>query len=61
MPKYNKPEKLELPEIPKIHQGKKDSLSAQRLPLRVQLQRLKFDAENQIFERLFSSRKNFKL
>ncbi len=58
MPNHNKPEKLKLPEIPKNNQGKKDIRNTQNLPFRWQLQRLKNNAENQVFERLFSNRKN---
>ncbi len=51
----NKPERLTLPENPKRNQEKKAS---HQPPFKIQLQKMKYDAENQVFDRLFKARKN---
>ncbi len=52
----NKPEKLNLPKTPKINQGDN---RLKGLPFSIQLQQMKSNAENQVFERLFRIRKEF--
>ena len=54
----NKPEKLDLPEVPKNVQGKRNLKNSQ-IPFRIQLQRMRADAENQVFQQLIFYRKNF--
>ena len=53
----NKPEKLELPELPKNNQGKK-TLKNPQPPFSWTLQQMKADAENQVFQRLIVNRRN---
>ena len=53
-PNRNKPEKLDLPKAPKINQGD-NRLRA--LPFSIQLQQMKVNAKNQVFESLFQMRK----
>ena len=50
----NKPEKLDLPKKPKVNQGYK---GPNELPFRIQLKRMKDDAEQQVFFRLLKARK----
>ena len=51
----NKPEKLTLPESPKRNQEKKAS---HQPPFKIQLQKMSYDAKNQVFNRLCEARKN---
>ena len=51
----NKPEKLTLSEISKRNPERKDQ---HQLPFKIQLQKMKSDAENQLLDRLLKTRKN---
>ena len=58
--KGNKPEKLDLPEIPEnIDIQDKGNLRNKSAPFKVQLQNMKANSENQIFQQLILYRKNF--
>ena len=56
--KGNKPEKLDLPELPKKSQNKR-SVKNSQIPFRIQLKNMRADAENQISQRLTLYRENF--